>query len=181
MKSILFLFLCIGLRIISCQPTKARTSVEEPMDTLLNQMAEGSRALFAKSVWNAMMSDSGNTFDMHAECLKLFGQKDGLHEVFDRDMIPIEQACKVMVLMTEIPMAQGNGIKAFGNFYRYFDENKDGELSSAEAFVPMGLLKALGYPMEDIFGKHEESGSIEGNHFAIQHLCTVLPKFFFSL
>ena len=126
-------------------------------------------------VWKGAYN-SGYAYDAYAECLYMY-------EMFDKDVIPIEQACKVMALITEILMAapaqlsqstEGT-IKAFGNFYGYFDENKDGELSSAEALVPMGLIKALGFPIEDIFGisklesmRIEESVSIEGNHFEIQ-------------
>ena len=175
MKSILFLFLCLGFRNIIGQLTKA--TAEKPTDTLLNQMADGSKVLYMMFVWKGAYN-SGYAYDAYAECLYMY-------EMFDKDVIPIEQACKVMALITEILMAapaqlsqstEGT-IKAFGNFYGYFDENKDGELSSAEALVPMGLMKALFYgrfPVEDIFGKHEESVSIEGNYFEIQRLCTLL-------
>ena len=177
MKSILFLFLCLGLRNINGQPTKA--TEEKPTDTQLSQMADGSRVLYMSYVFKGVYN-SGYAYDAYADCLTLFGQKGLLHKMFDKDVIPMEQACKVIALMTEIVMAAPaqqtqsteGMIKALGNFYRYFDENKDGELSSAEASVPMGLIKALfrygEFPMEDIFGNHEESVSIEGNHFEIQ-------------
>ena len=54
-----------------------------------------------------------------------------------------------------------------------FDENKDGELSVTEVHYPMGLMKAMGLPYEDLFAKHMESVSIsiEGNYFVIKYLC----------
>ena len=182
MKSILFLFLCLGLRNTTGQPTKA--TEEKPTDTQLSQMADGARVLYMSYVFKGVYN-SGHAYDAYADCLTLFGQKGLLYKMkmFDKDVIPMEQACKVIALMTEIVMAAPaqqtqsteGMIKALGNFYRYFDENKDGELSSAEALVPMGLIKALGFPMEDIFGISKlesmrigESVSIEGNHFEIQ-------------
>ena len=120
-----------------------------------------------------MIQKGGNGEITNALIFEMFA-----HLSANKDMIPIEKACKVMEMMANIPWAQSieDAIKGFRRFYRYFDENKDGQLSGAEVFFPMNLMNTVGFPIEDLFGKHEESVSvsIEGNYFVIQYLCTVL-------
>ena len=227
MKSILFLVLCLGLRNISGQPTKA--SREEPKYSALNRMTILMKvpynSIFERNAFMSAMMFGSAYVDVHAICVKWFGQSDGdgdgiithqeyaqsrakrydmiqkggngeitdalIFEMFAslsankglKDMIPIEKACKVMEMMANIPWAQSieDAIKGFRRFYRYFDENKDGQLSGAEVFFPMNLMNRVGLPIEDLFGKHEESVSvsIEGNYFVIQYCTTT--TYFFSL
>ena len=204
MKSILFLVLCLGLRNISGQPTKAKAGI--PNYAALNYMTGLFKMPYAVFAQNSLTSAlmSGSAFDVHTECLKYYGKQDGdgdgiitrqefqeyaqspeissqvdkvkvktiYFELFatlsaDKNMYPIEKACKVTKMIANIPLAQSSedAIKSFGDFYRYFDENKDGQLSDAEVFFPMDLMESVGLPIEDLFGKHEESisVSIEGN------------------
>ena len=214
MKSILFFVLCLGLRNITGQPTKA--TAEEPKNAIIIPAT----VFYSRFAWKAMVSrgvlESGyqNIDHVRAECLKQFEPKDGdgdgiiTHQEYAQsvaqkgeisrlaetwntflfnmfailstgkfDMIPIRKACNIpaIAMITDIPLAQNteDAIKAFRIFYGYFDENKDGELSVTEVHYPMGLMKAMGLPYEDLFAKHMESVSIsiEGNYFVIKYLC----------
>ena len=216
MKSILFLALCLGLRNISGQPTKA--SREEPKYSALNRMTILMKvpynSIFERNAFMSAMMFGSAYVDVHAICVKWFGQSDGdgdgiiTHQEYAQsvaqkgersrlaetwntflfnmfaslstgkfDMIPIRKSCNIpaIAMITDIPLAQNteDAIKAFRIFYGYFDENKDGELSVTEVHYPMGLMKAMGLPYEDLFAKHMESVSIsiEGNYFVIKYLC----------